>query len=824
MIGDLNAIVPLYGNLGRDMCLIEAGAMSQLLRTHGHDYGIGVCQIGHFQFAPVEHGFKLGTNQILLTSLIGGSVVADAAAVQGDAAAVSLDQLKEDLAGYLEATLPQHMRPSRIVVLDAFPVTANGKVDRAGLPDPGTVVDQNLQACVAPENELETVIAEVWKELLDLEHISVERNLFDLGANSALIVKAYHRLCERIHRTFPLITMFRYPTTRSLARQLATDSGNTEEQAASKARAEKRKQRLTAAKDATPETQPQRRKLIDMGNELANGIAIIGMAGRFPGAGSTDQFWRNLEQGIESVTFFSDEELKAAQVGEELLNRDNYVKASTLLENVDRFDAAFFGIPQREAMVLDPQHRFFLECSWEAFEHAGYVPDRYPGLIGVYAGASLNTYMMVNLACNPMYLSTPEGFQVLIGNEKDYLATRVAYKFNLRGPAVTVQTACSTSLAAVHMACQSLHLGECDMALAGGVSIKIPQVMGYFRQEGMPFSSDGHCRAFDAGSSGTVFGSGVGVVLLKRLEDAVEDNDNILAVIRASSMNNDGSSKVGFTAPSSRGQSDVISQTLAIADIPPETITYVEAHGTGTPLGDPIEIEALTDAYSAGTDKKGYCAIGSVKTNVGHLETASGVAGLIKVVQMLRHGRLVPSLNFEAANPQIRFEDTPFFVNRETREWPKSDKHPRRAAVSSFGMGGTNVHAILEEAPQVREQTIEAPPFALLTLSSRSRKGLDEATEALRVWLNEHPQADIGRVAATLQLGRKAFEYRRTVVCKDLADAVRVLDTKAPDRVLTCQAQRRPYRGVHVCRGRRPIRRDDGWPVSRREVFLLYRR
>ncbi|MGH8602857.1 MAG: type I polyketide synthase, partial [Gammaproteobacteria bacterium] len=525
-----------------------------------------------------------------------------------------------------------------------------------------------------------------------------------------------------------------------------------------------------------------------MSNELENGIAIIGIAGRFPGAGSTHQFWRNLEQGTESVTFLSEEELKTAHVGDEVLNSANYVKASTLLENVDRFDAAFFGITQREAMVLDPQHRFFLECSWEAFENAGYVPDRYPGLIGVYAGASLNTYMMYNLACHPMFLTTPDGFQALIGNEKDYLATRVAYKLNLRGPAVTVQTACSTSLAAVHMACQSLHLGECDIALAGGVSIKIPQAMGYFHQDGLPFSKDGHCRAFDASSSGTVFGSGVGVVLLRRLEEAVEANDDILAVIKASSMNNDGSSKVGFTAPSSQGQSDVISQALSIADLPPETITYVEAHGTGTPLGDPIEIEALTEAYSGGTDKKGYCAIGSVKTNVGHLETASGVAGLIKVVQMLRHGRLVPSLNYDTPNPQIQFEDTPFFVNRETRDWPKSDEHPRRAAVSSFGMGGTNVHASLEEAPKVREQKIDACPYALLTLSSRSRKGLDGATEALRVWLNEHAEADLGRVAATLQLGRKAFEHRRTLVCKDLADAVRVLDTKVPDRMLTHQA------------------------------------
>ncbi|RFA28407.1 hypothetical protein CAI21_12620 [Alkalilimnicola ehrlichii] len=519
--------------------------------------------------------------------------------------------------------------------------------------------------------------------------------------------------------------------------------------------------------------------------EAIEGIAIIGMAGRFPGARGIAQFWENLTQGVESVTELSEEALQQAGVGQSLYGEDNYVRAATLLDDIDLFDAAFFNIPAREALVVDPQHRVFLECCWEALETAGYVPDAYEGAIGVYAGASLNTYLIHNLACQPALLSTPEGFQALVGNEKDYLATRVAYKLNLRGPAVSVQTACSTSLAAVHLAAQSLYLGECDMALAGGVSVKVPQTVGYLHQDGMPFSKDGHCRTFDEKASGTVFGSGAGVVLLKRLQDAIDDGDNILAVIRASSMNNDGSAKVGFTAPSSEGQADVIAQTLALADVPAESIGYIEAHGTGTPLGDPIEVAALTDVYSAETSRTGYCAIGSVKTNVGHLETASGITGLIKVVQMLRHGTWVPSLGFDKPNPEIDFAKTPFFVNTKTQPWPMQGDTPRRAAVSSFGMGGTNVHAILEQAPESEAPALPKRDFYIMTLSARTRESLDSMTANLRSWMADNMDADPHRIAATLQLGRKGFEYRRAFVCRDLIDAVEVLDGNDPGRLLT---------------------------------------
>ncbi|MFO1431950.1 MAG: beta-ketoacyl synthase N-terminal-like domain-containing protein [Candidatus Competibacteraceae bacterium] len=528
-----------------------------------------------------------------------------------------------------------------------------------------------------------------------------------------------------------------------------------------------------------------------METHVPNGIALIGMAGRFPGAATVEDFWRNLSGGVESITFFSDEELERQGITRSLLEEPTYVKAASVLDDIECFDAAFFDIPAREAMVMDPQQRLFLECAWAAMEDSGYDPSRYEGLIGVFGGASLNGYLIYNLATNPFYLSSPEGFQALIANEKDYLATRVSYKLNLRGPSVAVQTACSTSMVAVHLACQSLLTGECDLALAGGVSVKVPHRMGYFHQEGMPFSTDGHCRTFDAKSSGTVFGSGVGIVVLKRVADAVADRDNILAVIRGSAMNNDGSLRIGFTAPSPKGQAEVISQALAMAEVAPATIGYVETHGTGTPLGDPIEIEALTQVFRNHTDRQGFCAVGSVKTNVGHLETAAGVTSLIKVALMLRHRSLVPSLWFESPNPQIAFATSPFYVCREHRDWPAIAGDVRRAGISSFGMGGTNVHAVLEEAPAIAS-TPSRRPYQLITVSAKTATALVAATANLAEFLRRQPAADLADVAYTLHLGRRDFAHRRIAVCSDVEDARRVLESGQSDRLFSsqCQGQR----------------------------------
>ncbi len=372
-------------------------------------------------------------------------------------------------------------------------------------------------------------------------------------------------------------------------------------------------------------------------------VAIIGMSGRFPGSKNIEEFWENLCLGVESVEFFSDEELSRGGVDSETLDDPNYVKASPTLDQVDMFDASFFGYSPREARDMDPQHRLFLECSWAALEHAGYEADSYKGTIGVYGGTSMSVYLYF---CATLPLIYHEQIPLLIGNDKDFLTTRVSYKLNLTGPSVNVQTACSTSLVAVHMACQSLLNNECDMALAGGVSLRIPQTMGYFYHEGGMVSPDGHCRPFDARAQGTTFGSGVGVVVLKRLVDAIADRDTIWAVIKGSAVNNDGSLKAGFTAPSVNKQAEVVKTALAMAEVHPETIGYIEAHGTATPLGDPIEIQALTQAFRTQTKRSGYCAIGSVKSNIGHLDVAAGVTGLIKVVLALKYGKIPPSLHF----------------------------------------------------------------------------------------------------------------------------------------------------------------------------------
>ncbi|HAJ59260.1 MAG TPA: beta-ketoacyl synthase, partial [Cyanobacteria bacterium UBA8543] len=459
------------------------------------------------------------------------------------------------------------------------------------------------------------------------------------------------------------------------------------------------------------------------------GIAIIGMAGRFPGAKTIDEFWQNLRDGVESIAFFSDEELKASNIDSALLNEPNYVKAKGVLEDIELFDAAFFGFNPREAEMTDPQHRLLLESAWEALEHAGYDAQRYKGQIGTYAGVGWNSYLVKNLYANSDPIQAIGVHQTLIGNDKDFLATRISYKLNLTGPSINVQTACSTSLVAVSLACQSLLNYQCDMALAGGVTVFVPNKSGYLYQEGGVLSPDGHCRAFDAKAQGTVVGNGVGVVVLKRLSEALADGDRIHAIIRGSAINNDGSLKVGYTAPSIEGQAKVIVEALALADVEPETISYIETHGTGTALGDPIEIAALSKAFRASTSKRGFCAIGSVKTNIGHLDAAAGVTGLIKTALALNHKLIPPTLNFEQPNPQIDWENSPFYVNAQLQEW-KADSTPRRAGVSSFGMGGTNAHVILEEAPPVAAYS-PSRPWQLLLLSAKTESALEKATDNL---------------------------------------------------------------------------------------------
>ena len=497
-----------------------------------------------------------------------------------------------------------------------------------------------------------------------------------------------------------------------------------------------------------------------------NEIAIIGMSGRFPGAKNVEDFWDNLKNGVESISLLSDKQLSKSGVAPEILNNPNYVKVNSMVSDIDMFDANFFNYSPREAEEIDPQQRLFLECAWEAIESSGYNPENYEGSIGVYAGGGLPTYLMYNLEDQDFILLGNRYFTQMVGNDKDYLATRTAYKLNLTGPALNIQTACSTSLVAVHLACQSLLNGECDMALAGGVSIQIPQNVGYLHQEGLIGSHDGHCRAFDARSSGTVFGNGVGVVLLKPLQDAIADGDCIHAVIKGSAINNDGSLKLGYTAPSVDGQAAVISEAQAVASVTPETITYIEAHGTGTELGDPIEIEALTKAFSEHTDKKQFCAIGSLKTNVGHMNTAAGIGALIKTVLTLKHNLIPPSLHYEKPNPQINFSDSPFYVNSTLSEW-KRNGTPLRAGVSSFGIGGTNSHVVLEEAPsQVKEEDDLQRPVHILTLSAKTPTALADLVDSYHHYLETNLDLDLGDVCYTASTGRVHFNHRLAVVAE----------------------------------------------------------
>jgi acyl transferase domain-containing protein len=526
----------------------------------------------------------------------------------------------------------------------------------------------------------------------------------------------------------------------------------------------------------------------------STGVAVIGMALRFPGANTVDDYWRNLKDGVESITAFTDHELLAAGVVDPaVLANPNYVKAAAMIEGAELFDASFFDLSPREAEIIDPQQRLFLECAWEALESAGYDSHQYEGAIGVFAGAGMNTYLLYNIAPNIARLQSRGGLQLTIGNDKDFLATRVSYKLDLKGPSINIQTACSTSLVAVSVACQSLIDYQSDMALAGGVTVQSIQKTGYLFEEGGITSLDGHCRAFDARSGGTVFGNGLGIVVLKRLQDALDDRDRIYAVIRGWAVNNDGSAKIGYTAPSVDGQAAVIAEALSMSGVDPETLGYVEAHGTGTPLGDPIEIAALNKSLAKRTKKKGFCAIGSVKTNFGHLDTAAGIAGLIKTVLALNYKTLPASLHFERANPQIDLDNSPFYLNSATKPWP-AGTGPRRAGVSSFGIGGTNAHVIVEEAPGPRA-SVSSRDWHVLLLSARSANALAAKTRQLAEFLRVNSDVDLCDVAFTLQVGRRAFPFRKALVCGSVADAADVLVRDGSERMLA-RYQEAADRGV----------------------------
>ena len=518
-------------------------------------------------------------------------------------------------------------------------------------------------------------------------------------------------------------------------------------------------------------------------NISRNSVAVIGLAGRFPGSDDARAFWNNLANGVSGVTPVT------PRASSSLPHEPNYVAKAAVVNDADHFDAKFFGIYPKQAIDMDPQHRLFLEICWHAMEDAGYIPDESPIRVGLYAGCHMNTYVFTRLAADDEFRrsladSFPGGsLTAEISNDKDYLATRVAYQLNLRGPSVAVQSACSTSLVAISQACESLVAGACDMAISGGVTATFPQKQGYLHTEDSILSPDGTCRTFDANACGTIFGDGVGAVVLKRLDDAIADRDDIYAVIKGWGVNNDGGDKMGYTAPSVSGQSAAIRLAHKRAGITADSISYVEAHGTGTLVGDPIEVQALTEAFRDTTDKKQFCRIGSLKTNVGHLDVAAGVSSVIKTSMALKHRQIPPMIHFETPNPKIDFENSPFIVNTELTDW-ETEALPRRAGVSSFGVGGTNAHIVMEEPPE-RGQSKSCRPHHLLRLSAKSAKALDQMTDDLADHLHADPELELADVAHTLQVGRQSFLHKRFVVAGNASEASEALRSRSAKRSAT---------------------------------------
>jgi amino acid adenylation domain-containing protein len=724
------------------------------------------------------------------------------AAGPGTAAAGGTSGLTERLRQGLARRLPAFAMPALIVPLPELPLTANGKLDRRALArrELPAAPDREHQrttgaAATAPRGEVEETIAAIWRQVLERPAVGRHDSFFDLGGHSLLLVDVHGKLRERFPE-LQILDLFRYPTVAALAGRLRPEPVPRDPPPPAAVSG--------GAGAAGPA--PLRRgqtggRMVGNGGDVRDlrdvrdvrGIAVIGMAGRFPGAAGVEELWRNLMAGVEAVQPLTIADLERAGVAPELRSSPAYVRAAAVVDGIELFDAAFFGMTPREAETTDPQHRLLLECAWEVLESAGYDPSSWRGRIGLYAGASTSRYFQ-HLVVNGAGIALGE--MALVGVDKDFLTTRISYRLGLEGPSVTVQTACSTSLVAVHLACQALLAGECDMALAGGVALRNIYRDGYLYEEGGILSPDGHCRAFDAAAAGTVPGDGLGLVVLRRLDDALADGDAVAAVIKGSAINNDGSAKIGYTAPGLAGQVRVLRDALAAAGVDPATISYVEAHGTGTPLGDPIEAAALAEAYGTAPAAGGSgaaVALGSIKTNLGHLDCAAGIAGLIKTVLALRHGAIPPSLHFRRLNPLISQAATRFAVNSTAiRPWIGDGGRPRRAGVSSFGIGGTNAHVILEEAPPLAGRgalppdgpggrggaagpgVAAGPGWQLLQLSARTEAALERVAANLAGHFERHPETgpdDLADVAFTLRAGRHAFDVRRAVVCCDAAAA-----------------------------------------------------
>jgi len=638
---------------------------------------------------------------------------------------------KEHIIRHLQSKLPEYMVPRLLMQLDKMPLTVNGKIDKKSLPDPDAS-ELITNKYVAPENETEERITTLWKELLNVNKVGVQDNFFELGGNSILALKTTAVLKQLFNYELPVTKIYQYPTVAGIASH------------------------INRGKKAITKTVKKNRS----NNNLAGDIAVVGMAARFPGANTIEELWTLLKEGRESISFFKQNEIDP-YVPDEEKNDPDYVRARGIVETAKEFDASFFGINTKLAELMDPQQRIFLEVAWEALERTGYLPAIYMGSIGVFAGAGNNTYYLNNVLSNKQLISKVGSFQVMALNEKDYIASRTAYELNLRGPAVSLYSACSTSLLAIAQAVESLRNGYCDIALAGGASITSPIKSGHIYQEGAILSRDGHSRAFDADAGGTVFSDGAAVVLLKNKEEAERDGDIIYAVIKGVGVNNDGGGKGSFTAPSAEGQAGAITMALADAQINAASITYIEAHGTATPLGDPIEIEGLNMAFG-NQEKKQYCAIGTIKSNMGHLTAAAGVAGFIKATLSLYYRQIPPSIHYSRPNPEIDFANSPFFVNTVLKNWDVTDK--RRAGVSSFGVGGTNVHIVLEEFENKEKESSAGRPAHLINWSAKTTKSNNDYAAKLVDYLQTNAMTNLADIAYTLQTSREEFSHRRFII------------------------------------------------------------
>ena len=660
------------------------------------------------------------------------------------------DLSTNDLRKHLAARLPDYMQPSAFVAVQELPRTPSGKIDRKALPAPDVKRPDLDVAFAAPTTDAQKTLANVWADLLGINRVGIDDNFFDLGGNSLLSIQCVAQL-EGHGLKLPIVKLYQHPTIRACAAFLEGDALAT-----------------------SPAEMAMARKAAAGGSRKGD-VAIIGMSGRFPGAANVEELWKNLVAKKNSISSWTVDELDPS-IPAELRNDPDYVKARGVIAEADKFDHAFFGVNPKVAALMDPQQRVFLETAWAALEDAAYDPAQFAGLIGVYAGMGNNTYFTRNVIGHPELIEQVGDFAVMTANEKDYIATRLAFEFDLRGPALSIHTACSTSLVAIVQAFKALRDGECDMALAGGIAITAPINSGIVYNEGGMYSPDGSTRTFDAQGKGTSFSDGCGIIVLKRLDDAVRDNDHVYAVIKGAALNNDGSDKASFTAPSVRGQAEVIAMAQADAGVTPDQITYVEAHGTATPLGDPIEVEALTLAFGGKTNGQ-HCAIGSIKSNIGHLTAAAGAAGVIKTALALKEEQIPSNVGFETPNPSIDFANSPFRVANEHVTWPRVPGAPRIAGVSSFGVGGTNAHVILAEPP-VPAVSGRSRSKQLFLLSAKSKTSLDAMTDNLRTWLETHPEASLADAAYTLQVGRRHFKHRRLIVGSSHGELIEAIANK----------------------------------------------